>query len=211
MKKLAMCVVLLVACTQTEGVPGRPMPRTTRVIETPHGAIVQVFERVHSMIHQGTGWVIGEDLVVTDAHVISKAGRNTWIIGGKRATEYYKLGVENRWGDDIVILKVPSLDAPDSWIWDLAPREELAHVWTFRGDYPFDESRTQAGDSGSPVTNGEGQVVANVFGRSCNLCPSDWHDKTIIWDGQKTLVMWLPEDIRETVARIELGTELQGE
>ena len=145
---------------------------------------------------QGSGWLAGDGVVVTNAHVV--AGQDdTTVAVGRRGTEE---DAEAIWFDptnDLALLRVPALaDQPGLPIRADAPRGLAAAILGFPENGPYDvrparlgqtsEVLTQdaygrgpvrrrspslrglvrSGNSGGPVVDWAGRAVATVFAAS---------------------------------------------
>jgi Trypsin-like peptidase domain/Colicin V production protein len=156
-------------------------------------SVVRVLGTACGLGVQGSGWVAGEGLVVTNAHVVAGQDDTTVQLGGEGAS----VGADAVWYDprnDLAILRAPDLggapalrmnvDAesgtsaavlgfPEDGPYDVRPARlgQTANVLTqdAYGRGPVQRSITslrglvRQGNSGGPVVDGRGRVVATVF------------------------------------------------
>ena len=90
--------------------PRRGVARAARVADAA-GSVVKVLGTACGLGVEGSGWVAGRELVVTNAHVVAGERDTRVLVRGEGAG----LDAEAVWFDprnDLAILRVPGLDAP---------------------------------------------------------------------------------------------------
>jgi S1-C subfamily serine protease len=155
-------------------------------------SVVRVFGTACSLGIEGSGWVVAPGLVITNAHVVAGEADTEVQVGGigpGRPAQAVDFDVH----DDIAVLRVPGLSLPAlSFARDPAAGTAAA-ILGYPLDGPFDaepgrlgqtetvstqnaygqgnvlrsiaalRGRVQPGNSGGPLVDGRGQVVATVF------------------------------------------------
>lgn len=140
----------------------------------------------------GSGWVAARGLVVTNAHVVAGQEATRIQIGGRgRRLDAEAVAFDER--NDIAILRVPGLDAPALRLAPEAPAGAAVALLGFPGNGPYRvrggrlgperrvftrsdprgavvarvirrfESVVRPGNSGGPLVNRDGRVVATAF------------------------------------------------
>ncbi|HEV2819698.1 MAG TPA: MarP family serine protease [Solirubrobacteraceae bacterium] len=143
----------------------------------------------------GSGWVAGDDLVVTNAHVVAGVDDPSVEIGGDGPRlDASTVAFDPR--NDVAVLRVDGLDAPALSLEEDVDVGSQAAILGFPGNGPFDiraarvgktvTTRTQdvygrgplrrritlvrgkvrPGNSGGPVLNASGDVVTTIFAQS---------------------------------------------
>jgi len=157
------------------------------------GSVVRVLGTACGLGVQGSGWVAGDGLVVTNAHVVAGQDDTTVDVGGDGGD----LDAEAVWFDvrnDIALLRVPDATGVPALALAADPAEGTSGaVLGFPENGPFDVraarlggTRTalsqdaygrspvsrpiasfrglvRSGNSGGPVVDGDGRVLATVF------------------------------------------------
>ncbi len=157
------------------------------------GSVVRVLGTACGLGVQGSGWIAGDGLVVTNAHVVAGQDDTTVDVGG----DGDELDAEAIWfdvGNDLALLRVPdAAGAPALGLAADAPEGEQAAVLGFPENGPYDvrparvgptrtvlsqdaygrgpvrrpivslRSRVRPGNSGGPAVDARGEVVATMF------------------------------------------------
>ena len=140
---------------------------------------------------QGSGWVVGQGIVATNAHVI--AGAELTQVGAVNGQVFSAVVVYVDAGDDVALLLVPDLLAPALEIAAEPPDNAEVALLGYPRDGPltatagtaglpikvfapdaYGESprlrtvvplrgKVERGDSGGPAVNADGEVVAMMF------------------------------------------------
>ncbi len=164
-------------------------------------SVVHVVGTACGLNISGSGWVAGDGIVVTNAHVI--AGQDDTEVVTRDGTEHDATAIAYEPRDDIAVLRVDGLGATPL---PLAPRAEprtVGAVLGFPGDGDFsavagpdgdhgrgDEpgllrgrpdpapddvvpGRGRAGNSGGPIVDGEGRVQTTVFAATVDETPAE--------------------------------------
>jgi hypothetical protein len=156
-------------------------------------SIVRVLGTACGLGVQGSGWVAGRGVVVTNAHVVAGQDDTTVQVGG----EGDRLDTEPIWFDarnDLALLRVPALEgAPRLRLRQNAPEGVSAAILGFPEDGPYDvrpgrvgqtatvvsqdaygrgpvrrtivalRGLVRQGNSGGPMVDGGGRVVTTIF------------------------------------------------
>lgn len=151
---------------------------------------VKVSGHACSQIQEGSGWVAGRELVVTNAHVV--AGENSTEVEDASGTDHVATVISFDPVRDLALLRVPGLDAPTLSL-KSANAGDLGAVYGHPGGddlraaparigdeitavgtdiYRTGESRRHVyvvaaelhpGDSGGPLVNTDGEVIGVAF------------------------------------------------
>ncbi len=178
--------------------PGADVPAPTRPILATRGAqaarasVVRVIGTACGLGIEGSGWVAGAGLVVTNAHVVAGETDTAVQVGGT-SPSFSAQAIEFDPHNDIAILRVPGLAAP-SLALAADPRSgSSAAILGYPLDGPFDaepgrigqtqsisttdaygkgpvqrsitplRGRVRPGNSGGPMVDATGNVLATVF------------------------------------------------
>lgn len=185
----------------TGGVPA-PTPRIGRdpQVRAAAGGAVRVLGEACGLGIAGSGWVAGDGLVVTNAHVV--AGEDETVVqvrgsGDRLAARAVAFDPRN----DIAVLRVEGLDGPGLPLAAQAPSGRAAAILGFPENGPYDVRAARLGDtrevlsqdaygngpvrreiltfrgmvrsgnSGGPLVDGRGRVVGTVFASSVGRGP----------------------------------------
>jgi S1-C subfamily serine protease len=168
------------------GIAAAPAVRAAR------RSVVRVVGTACGLGVEGSGWVAGPDLVVTNAHVV--AGENDTVVqpgGGASNLAAHAVAFDPH--DDVAVLRVPGLHAPSLSLAGDPRSGTPAAILGYPLDGPFDvepgrigptqlvntedaygngpvvrritslRGRVRPGNSGGPMVDAGGQVVATVF------------------------------------------------
>ncbi|MBA3262386.1 MAG: MarP family serine protease [Thermoleophilaceae bacterium] len=156
-------------------------------------SVVKVLGTACGLGVQGSGWVAGDGVIVTNAHVVAGQDDTTVQLGGEGA----HLDAEAIWFDsrnDLAVLRVPGVaGAPALRINERAPEGTSAAILGFPENGPYDvepgrlgrtstvvsqdaygrgpvrrpitslRGRVRPGNSGGPMVDGRGRVVTTIF------------------------------------------------
>ena len=172
--------------TPTRGVLAAPGVRAAR------GSVVRILGTACGLGIEGSGWVAAPGLVVTNAHVVA-GETDTKVQIGSDGAQLSAQALEFDPHDDIAVLRVPALDAPVLRLAATPRPGTSAAILGYPLDGPFDaeparigqtqmirtqdaygtgnilrsitplRGRTRPGNSGGPLVDGAGQVLATVF------------------------------------------------
>jgi S1-C subfamily serine protease len=178
------------------GATGVPAP-TARIARDPQvrgaaGSVVRVLGTACGLGVSGSGWVAGDGLVVTNAHVVAGAEDTVVQVGGT-GDRLPARAVAFAPRDDVAVLRVDGLSAQALPLVEEAERGASAAVLGFPKNGPYDvraarlgETRSvmsqdaygrgpvrrevltfrglvRSGNSGGPLVDGRGRVVGTVF------------------------------------------------
>ena len=156
------------------------------------GSVVQVRGRACGLVKQGSGWVVRDDLVATNAHVIAGQDDTSLMVPGGASLAAEPVYVDA--GDDVALLRVPGLDLRPLRLGDAPDAAESVVLMGYPGGGPLAAEAATAsaprtvfapdaygrgagarsvvvtrgslgpGSSGGPVVDASGGVVAMIFG-----------------------------------------------
>jgi S1-C subfamily serine protease len=164
----------------------------SRGVRAARPSVVRVYGTACGLGVEGSGWVAAPQLVVTNAHVVAGEADTTIQIGGSgsgRQADVVRFDPH----DDIAILRVPGLDRHRLAVAAHSPSGTSAAILGYPLDGPFDaepgrigqtetvrtqnaygeghvqrsitalRGRVRPGNSGGPMVDAHGRVVATVF------------------------------------------------
>jgi S1-C subfamily serine protease len=164
----------------------------SRGVRAARPSVVRVYGTACGLGVEGSGWVAAPQLVVTNAHVVAGEADTTIQIGGAgsgRQADVVRFDPH----DDIAILRVPGLDLRRLAVAAHSPSGTSAAILGYPLDGPFDaepgrigqtetvrtqnaygeghvqrsitalRGRVRPGNSGGPMVDAHGRVVATVF------------------------------------------------
>jgi S1-C subfamily serine protease len=164
----------------------------SRGVRAARPSVVRVYGTACGLGVEGSGWVASPALVVTNAHVVAGEADTAIQIGGIGPGHHADV-VRFDPHDDIAILRVPGLRLPRLAIADRSPSGTAAAILGYPLDGSFDaepgrlgqtetvrtqnaygqghvqrsiialRGRVRPGNSGGPMIDGRGRVVATVF------------------------------------------------
>ena len=165
-------------------------------------AVVQIVGQACGLDIEGSGWVAGPGLVVTNAHVVAGETDTTVKVRGAGAFPAHALVFDSH--NDIAVLRVPGLSAAPLTL-DLGPPApvsgESAAILGYPLDGPFERrpgrlgqterapiddaygnptvrevsslrGLVKPGNSGGPMVDAAGQVIGTVFAEITNAPPA---------------------------------------
>jgi S1-C subfamily serine protease len=160
-------------------------------VQSAHASVIKVLGTACGLSVQGSGWVASQGVVVTNAHVVAGESDTTVQTDGgpQLDAQTIRFDVHN----DVAVLRVDGLDAPALSTHPRAPASEPVAILGYPQDGPFHASpgrlgvtqtvisndaygqgpirrrmtavrgNIRSGNSGGPVLDASGQVVATVF------------------------------------------------
>jgi S1-C subfamily serine protease len=164
----------------------------SRGVRAARPSVVRVYGTACGLGVEGSGWVAAPQLVVTNAHVVAGEADTTIQIGGSGSGRQADI-VRFDPHDDIAILRVPGLDLHRLAVAAHSPSGTSAAILGYPLDGPFDaepgrigqtetvrtqnaygeghvqrsitalRGRVRPGNSGGPMVDAHGRVVATVF------------------------------------------------
>jgi S1-C subfamily serine protease len=172
-----------------------PAP-TRRILRDPdvrnaEKSVVRILGTACGLAVQGSGWVAGKSLVVTNAHVVAGEDDTTVKVNGGDELDASAVSFDPH--NDLALLRVPGLDAPALQAHPRAQPGTPVAILGFPEDGPYRavagrlgstrtvlsqdaygdgpirrrmtslRGRIRSGNSGGPVVDGNGRVVATVF------------------------------------------------
>ena len=155
-------------------------------------SVVKVLGNACGLGVEGSGWVAGDGLVVTNAHVVAgQTDTRVLVRGDEPGLDAEAVSFDPR--NDLAVLRVPGLDAPALTLADDPRSGTSAAILGFPGNGPYDiragrvgqtrevitqdaygqgpvrrsitslRGAVRSGNSGGPMVDGDGQVVTTVF------------------------------------------------
>jgi S1-C subfamily serine protease len=180
------------------GIPHATLPEPDlsvidiRQARSVRSSVVEIVGTSCGIRAQGSGWVAGDNIIVTNAHVVAGQRDTRVLTPGQQdlGADLVYLDIEN----DVAILHVPRLDAPVLQVADATKHGETVVMLGYprggplRADYatagratkviapnalnrgrgfrtvvPL-RGRVEPGESGGPIVNADGRVMSMVFG-----------------------------------------------
>ena len=178
--------------------PGANVPAPTASIARTAGvraaanSVVKILGNACGLGVEGSGWVAGDELVVTNAHVVA-GQKDTRVLLRGRQPGLDAVAVSFDSKNDLAVLRVPGLKAPALTIADPVKTGTSAAILGFPGNGPYDvragrvgqtrevitqdaygqgpvrrsitslRGAVRSGNSGGPMVDRDGQVITTVF------------------------------------------------
>ncbi len=161
-------------------------------VERARASVVKVLGTACGLGVAGSGWVAGDGLVVTNAHVVAGQEDTRVLVGGRgEGLEAQAVAYSPR--NDVAVLRVPGLAAPALRLARSVRSGSPAAILGYPGNGPYDvragrvgptaevltqdaygrgpvrrrlvslRGRVRSGNSGGPMVNGSGRVVTTIF------------------------------------------------
>ena len=155
-------------------------------------SVVKILGTACGLGVSGSGWVAGDGLVVTNAHVVAGQEDTRVLAGGEEpGLEATAVAFDPR--NDVAVLRVPALGAPSLELAESVQSGRAAAILGYPRNGPFDvragrvgrtetvnsqdaygagpvrrrivslRGRVRPGNSGGPMVDGSGRVVTTVF------------------------------------------------
>ncbi|MFV1989517.1 MAG: MarP family serine protease [Acidimicrobiales bacterium] len=173
-----------------KGPPPLEAGLTAATRDTSAVSVLKIESRACNRIHEGTGWVIGPDLVLTNAHVVAGEGAKTVTDSEGQTQSAILVGFDPQ--RDLALLLVadlglPSLTKGQVEVGDTggvlghpggrgltltpfridgrvtAVGRDLYDLEDTRRDVLFLGAQLEPGDSGAPLLNSQGEVLGSAF------------------------------------------------
>ncbi|MGH2966188.1 MAG: MarP family serine protease [Solirubrobacterales bacterium] len=112
--------------------------------------VVKVLGTACGLGLEGSGWVAGPDLVVTNAHVV--AGEDDTSVTTRSGASYRVTAVHYDSHNDLAILRVPGLDLPQLRLAGRVSSGTPAAILGYPEDGPFAVAPARIGRTGSAIT-----------------------------------------------------------
>jgi len=181
---------------------GAPQPAVARApaVRRAAGSVVRVLGTACGLGVEGSGWVGGSGLVVTNAHVVAGEEDTTVQVRGVGPRlAAHAVAFDSR--NDLAVLRVAALPAPALTIATSPPAGTSAAILGFPGNGPFDvrpgrigaprtvvtedaygqgpvrravtplRGLVRSGNSGGPLVDARGRVVSTVFAATTSRGP----------------------------------------
>jgi S1-C subfamily serine protease len=181
---------------------GAPTPAIARDpdVRNAGASVVKILGTACGLGIEGSGWVAGRGLVVTNAHVV--AGEDSTTVTTRAGSEFDAIAVHYDPRNDLAILRVPGLDLPPLGLDTNASSGTSAAVLGYPENGPFTvaparlgstetvisqdsygrgpvqrlmtsfRGTVRSGNSGGPVVDGSGDVLATVFAAAKDKGPA---------------------------------------
>jgi S1-C subfamily serine protease len=180
--------------------PPEPALAHSHAVRADAHSVVRVLGTACGLAIEGSGWVAGEDLVVTNAHVV--AGESDTVVevgGGPPELPAQVVAFDKE--DDLAVLRVPGLNLPSLPIARAPVTGTPGVILGYPEDGPFDAQAgrigetqnvitqnaygegpvtrlltplrglVRPGNSGGPVVDGNGEVLTTVFAGTTGTGP----------------------------------------
>jgi len=161
-------------------------------IEAAKDSVVKILGTACGLGVEGSGWVAGEGIVVTNAHVVA-GQKDTRVLPEGKGSGLDAVAVHFDPRNDIAVLRVQGLDAPALQIADAPRAGTSGAVLGFPRNGPYDEraarlgatrevitqdaygrgpvrgvitslrGAVRSGNSGGPMVDGRGRVITTIF------------------------------------------------
>jgi S1-C subfamily serine protease len=166
-------------------------------VEAAAASVVKILGTACGLGIEGSGWVAGDGVVVTNAHVVAGQEDTRVLVRGRGGgLDATAIAFDPR--NDLAVLRVEGLDAPALPIAESPRAGTSAAILGFPNNGPYDvragrvgETRTtvtqdaygqgpvqrritalrgvvRSGNSGGPMVDGRGRVVATIFAATTN-------------------------------------------
>jgi S1-C subfamily serine protease len=161
-------------------------------VDAARPSVVKVLGTACGLGVEGSGWVIRDDVVVTNAHVVA-GQEDTRVLAQGREPGLDATAIAFDTRNDVALLRVPGLDAPALELADNPKSGTSAAVLGFPRNGPYDvragrlggtrqvisqdaygrgpvrrsitslRGAVRSGNSGGPMVDGRGEVVTTIF------------------------------------------------
>jgi S1-C subfamily serine protease len=180
--------------------PPEPALAHSRAVRADAHSVVRVLGTACGLAIEGSGWVAGEDLVVTNAHVVAGESDTVVEVGGSPPELPAQVVAFDK-EDDLALLRVPGLGLPSLPIARAPGTGTPGVILGYPEDGPFDAQAgrigetqnvitqnaygegpvtrlltplrglVRPGNSGGPVVDGNGRVLTTVFAGTTGTGP----------------------------------------
>jgi S1-C subfamily serine protease len=163
-------------------------------VRAAHASVVRVTGTACGLAVEGSGWVAGSQLVVTNAHVVAGQDDTTVALDGGTTLDAQAVAFDSR--NDVAVLRVPGLGAPSLGVSSNSGEGAAVAILGFPENGPYRaepgrlgrtetvisqdaygagpirrrmtalRGKIRSGNSGGPAVDRRGQVVATVFAAS---------------------------------------------
>ena len=161
-------------------------------VEAAEGSVVKILGNACGLGVEGSGWVAGDELVVTNAHVVAGQEDTRVLLRGRQpGLDARAVAFDPR--NDLAVLRVPGLEADALTLADSPRSGTSAAILGFPGNGPYDvraarlgrtrevitqdaygqgpvrrsitslRGAVRSGNSGGPMVDSDGEVVTTIF------------------------------------------------
>jgi S1-C subfamily serine protease len=161
-------------------------------VDAARRSVVKILGTACGLGVEGSGWVAGDEVVVTNAHVVAgQSDTRVLLEGNEPGLDAQAIAFDSR--NDVAVLRVPGLRAPALPLADTARSGTSAAILGFPRNGPYDvragrvgdtrevvsqdaygrgpvrrsitslRGAVRSGNSGGPMVDGRGRVVTTIF------------------------------------------------
>jgi S1-C subfamily serine protease len=141
--------------------PPEPALARSPAVQADARSVVRVLGTACGLAIEGSGWAAGEDLVVTNAHVVAGESDTVVEVGGEPPEQPAQVVAFDK-EDDLALLRVPGLGLPALRLASSPAQDTPGVILGYPGDGPFNAQAARIGETQDVITQnayGEGPVT----------------------------------------------------